>query len=776
MVKFGKAIVANSKPGWEGNYLDYNALKKLLKTSPSDEDFARVLDREVEKVVLFFLSEQGKLAQKLSAAAQEVDSVPQRQRRASAPASPMPQREAGDGGGSSSDGGGTSASALAVGEGIIELLRFLELNVTGLRKILKKHDKLISDQKMAGAFLMSRKESADSHVQQLEHHEGIGAILKSLKKLFQECQARDPSTSRAHQHTLVRVELARQRLLQGANWMGFLGMQAMIFNDDPSLSSDGTMFSSGERALEEAFSPRAFSPRAWEDKLRSTADVPFLTPNLVLNLLSTCLFVTNYYITVPSSYQYLEQIGLNRAYVGLLLSATPLASFASTNLYSSWSEHSIKQPLVASSVLLLCSNVLYASAASFAHAHHPTDMSGKGGDPVACVSAMAMLFGGRLLLGLSAAKAVNRRFIIERVSKKHQNSASVAFMASSAVGMVAAPTLAAIISSATDDRADRYGVDHLTGGPGGVILSRFTMPAWLMALFWSVYILAVLLRFEEPAPREGFVSMLTQACCCRSKKAKRGAAAALLPESEGSDYSSIQHTDEGSPTAANGASELGSWQQWGSRWPWWLSHPELFVTLGTCLFVKMVQEVVIVSAAVITKHYWGWDSVRVGVYLAALGLLMMPLNLFAGRLSKSHDDRDLVAGFETIVGVGLGVTLVHNAGYSVGQYIVGATFVFVGASLLDGVTMSLLSKVVSRLLSKKAKAAGHKKNLPNRFAAGLLGSEAANLGRALGNFLLFTTTTSLNDTVDAIFIPIGGVLLFAFIALCWNRHLLSAVA
>jgi hypothetical protein len=321
-----------------------------------------------------------------------------------------------------------------------------------------------------------------------------------------------------------------------------------------------------------------------------------------------------------------------------------------------------------------------------------------------------------------------------------------------------------MISSIADDDLHSFGaIDHID-------LPRSTAPAWLMALMWAVYLLAVLIFFDEPI-RANCKTLLLQACCCCCRpKRRQGVRSALLS----TDYSSIQlPEDEPHPVG-----EASGMQLWCGccRWPWWLSKPGLTLTLSTCLLGKMVQEVVIVSAAVVSKRYWRWDSIRVGTYLAALGLLMMPLNLFAGRLSKRHDDRDLVVAFETVIGLGLGVTLVHNAGYSVGQYIVGATLVFVGASLLDGVAMSLLSKLLSRALSKQAKAAGHKTGQGHKFASGLLGSEAADLGRAFGNFLLFTSTQGLDDTVDTIFIPLGGALLFAFVALCWNRRALADVA
>ena len=75
----------------------------------------------------------------------------------------------------------------AVGDDLIRLVHFVELNATGLRKILKKHDKNINDRKITGQYISSRVDNdSDSHLQQLYHYEGIAAIVTTLRTALRE--------------------------------------------------------------------------------------------------------------------------------------------------------------------------------------------------------------------------------------------------------------------------------------------------------------------------------------------------------------------------------------------------------------------------------------------------------------------------------------------------------------------------------------------------------------------------------------------------------------
>ncbi|CAI0425218.1 unnamed protein product [Linum tenue] len=81
MVAFGKKLKQAQVQEWQGYYINYKLLKKRVKrysqaqqsgtqdTQPQSvvlKDFSRLLDSQIEKIVLFILEQQGELAAKLA--------------------------------------------------------------------------------------------------------------------------------------------------------------------------------------------------------------------------------------------------------------------------------------------------------------------------------------------------------------------------------------------------------------------------------------------------------------------------------------------------------------------------------------------------------------------------------------------------------------------------------------------------------------------------------------------------------------------------------------
>jgi SPX domain protein involved in polyphosphate accumulation len=159
MVKFGKVLISQRIAEWEEHYINYKMLKQELKRHPyvGSDHFAALLDHEIEKVVFFYLKKQGELSSALWKLRCVQSSASRRfvpaNCQSSAVAIPSPR------------------SALRIpsyaqdlqnlGVTVVNLLHFLELNTTGLRKILKKHDKKMKKRKRAtimGKYLSRRQD------------------------------------------------------------------------------------------------------------------------------------------------------------------------------------------------------------------------------------------------------------------------------------------------------------------------------------------------------------------------------------------------------------------------------------------------------------------------------------------------------------------------------------------------------------------------------------------------------------------------------------------
>jgi cyanate permease len=72
-----------------------------------------------------------------------------------------------------------------------------------------------------------------------------------------------------------------------------------------------------------------------------------------INILAVFLMSVNYYITVPTTNSYADELGLSAAYSGVIIGMSPLAQTFSAFVYSWWSNHAFKTPIIVSSTLQL---------------------------------------------------------------------------------------------------------------------------------------------------------------------------------------------------------------------------------------------------------------------------------------------------------------------------------------------------------------------------------------------------------------------------------------
>ncbi|CAK4680393.1 unnamed protein product [Aphanomyces euteiches] len=601
-------------------YLEYRQLKKELKKlshgTPSDEPsneasgkdghahFQKKLDSEIEKIVLFFLTKQGEFASRLAAFRVEQHKL--------SPADNNAQLDTIN---------ELSNGYRDIGEELVKLLAYVELNATGLRKILKKHDKNHKGRKITANYINSRIESNVSHLQQLYHDEGISAIiatiraaLDELRRLQMQVMGLQPiqRSISEDEPILNRITIARQRLHQSTHYVQTIAAQALIFDSD--LSDD-----------EEEIMLKTFK---------------MLKPSQIsrfLNMLSTFLYMTNYYIVAPTSGEYATLLGGTAALSGIIVGMTPVASMLSAVLYSWWANRSFRNPLIFSTLCLVLGNLLYAIALSY--------------------NSITMVLVGRVLNGFGGARSINRRYIADNYSREERTGASALFVTYSALGMSAGPALAAILNYIPDDVRIF-----------GYLVTVETSPGWLMFVIWSVYCIAILVFFQEP-----------------DRSAREKLTKSTITIEEGS-------VSENTPLARKVSSALPLSSLW--------SNVPVVATLVIYVVLKLVLEILITSATTIVDWYFAWSSTSAGVFLAFLGLLMFPANVLVGYLSYRYVDGELILYSEVLTLVGIVGIICYTASYSVVQYIFGAVMIYVFTNVLEGVNMSLLSKTIPKSFAR----------------------------------------------------------------------------
>jgi Na+/melibiose symporter-like transporter len=219
-------------------------------------------------------------------------------------------------------------------------------------------------------------------------------------------------------------------------------------------------------------------------------------------------------------------------------------------------------------------------------------------------------------------------------------------------------------------------------------------PGWFMAVMWSGFLVATIFFFEDPPKRKD--KLTTNIELKGEQKPLLGA---------NSDSTELQVSSECTE-------------------PHILRNVPVLATLFITFVLKLILECILSSCDNLTTFYFGWDGSTVGLFLAAMGLLMLPTNLILSFFAKRYDDRDLIIGLLAIMMIGCLCVVKYSSNYSVLQYVAASLLTFVGAAALEGPNMSLLSKTIPLSWSRGI------------FNVGLLATEAGTFGRAVADVLL----------------------------------------
>jgi len=781
MVQFGKKLENSRYEEWGEYYLDYEALKRILRSGsespggmdlrlpeqsnggnhendeflengnsilvkdrdPSEYSFRIQLDREIEKVVLFFLDKQGQLASKLAELRTQHSNF--NQSSSDETLSVVTSKE--------------KLQALddeyqEIGLELLRLVQFVELNVTAVRKILKKHDKKkAKEKKLSKHYLLDYfDQGRDCHLNQLYHYGGISALVTTLKTAFDDVRlmqryqsalatgsfSAQPSHHRKRSGTydevpehrlnvqrhsylrmqseqlamlktssgrnldrisllqagrhgdieisskalfeeenfdidepiIFRINMARQHLTKSREYVDTLAAQAHFFLEDDT--SHGDSF----REDQDPKRARELMEKTKRQKISS-----------FLNLVSTFLYMTNYYIVAPTSGLYAESLGSSPALAGIIIGMTPIAALVASFLYGWWSNYSYKSALLFAAGCSLLGDILYALALPY--------------------NSLSMVIAGRYLNGFGSARAINRRYIADVFSRRDRTAQSAAFVTAGALGMAVGPAIAALLGKI--EYSDNYWTVE-------------TGPGYVMFALWSSFFVATIFLFEEP--ERNFDVM-------KSNKLAKSSKLEMVNSSHG----------EKKPLLRNNTYTSDKPEPLPSLW----TNVPVMVTLVIYFVLKLVLECLLSSTATLSAFYFDWDMTQSGAYLAMLGLLMFPANLVVASLSLRYEDRELMMGTLVMMLVGCTGFLYYGLGsYSVIQYVFFGVCIFLSTNALEGPNMALLSKTIPKEWAK------------GTFNSGLLATEAGTAGRAVGDlFISAIAYQGFEYLLNGTFVPLG---------------------
>lgn len=658
MVNFGKRLMADQLEEWREYYINYKMMKKKVKQYVQQtqtggknreqvlKEFSRVLDDQIEKIVLFLLQQQGHLASRIEDLGE--------QRAALMEQSDISQicqlREA----------------YREVGYDLVKLLRFLDINATGIRKILKKFDKRFG-YKFTDYYVSTRANHPYSQLQQIFKQVGVVAVVGALSRNLAYLQDNRGSFSSIYDHpsltikdpVIEQINHSVQKLTHSTNFLQFLGQHALIVAEDMHSGSD----------------------------LVDDQSYHFLS--LLLNLVNTFLYMVNTYIIVPTADDYSVSLGAAATVCGVIIGSMAVAQIFSSVYFSAWSNKSYFRPLVFSSIMLFLGNLLYALAYD--------------------LNSLTALIVGRLLCGLGSARAVNRRYISDCVPLKTRLQASAGFVSASALGMACGPALAGLLQT-------KFRIYGLT-------FNQNTLPGWVMCLAWLAYLFWLWISFKEPDHIATDNSVNTQSSGSAhrvSGNLEDGLGQPLLLDAKERDDEDVEDNDDNEEDPEEShkpATSLAAAYR--------LLTPSVKVQLLIYFMLKFAMEILLSESSVVTTFYFNWTTSTVAIFLAVLGLTVLPVNVIVGSyVTNLFQDRQILVASEIMVLIGIVMSFCFTPHYSVPQYVTSALITFVFAEVLEGVNLSLLSRVMSSRLSR------------GTYNGGLLSTEAGTLARVAADMTI----------------------------------------
>ncbi|PIN16230.1 putative transporter/transmembrane protein [Handroanthus impetiginosus] len=655
MVAFGKRLKQLQVQEWQCYYINYKLMKRKVKQYVQQievseqnreyvlKDFSRVLDTQIEKTVLFLLEQQGHLASRLSDLGEQHDALIQQ-------ANAMRIHE-------------LQEAYRNVGRDLLKLLYFVELNATGLRKILKKFDKRFG-YKFTNYYVKTRANHPYSQLRQVFKHVGISAVVGTLSRNLADLQDCEESFISIYDQPALSlpdpiiesINAAVDRLNNSTNFLQYLGKHALILEEEFATPSD------------------------------DDADMGYHFMSLLLNLANTFLYMVITYIIVPTADSYSLSLGAAATVCGAVVGSMAVAQVFSSVYFSAWSNKSYMKPLIFSSIVLFIGNTLYALAYD--------------------LNSVYVLLIGRLFCGLGSARAVNRRYISDCVPLRMRMKASAGFVSASALGMACGPALASLLQT-------KFKIFKIT-------FNEDTLPGWVMALAWLIYLLWLSVSFKEPSPLEKANStqhetnnVLETGVLENSVTRPLLSTSVEKPHDEDEDQE-LEISEEASEESRKPVTSITSAYK--------LLTPSVKVQLFIYFMLKYAMEVLLAESSVITAYYFIWSSSNVAIFLACLGLTVLPVNVIVGSyLSNKFEERQVLLASEVMVFVGIVLSFQLIIPYSVPQYVCSALLTFVAAEVLEGVNLSLLSRVMSSRLSR------------GTYNGGLLSTEAGTLARVVAD-------------------------------------------
>jgi len=339
----------------------------------------------------------------------------------------------------------------------LEISYFININITAIRKILKKFDKSFGLTKNPVAVyylkeMFANETNSLNYILQFKIIDESSALIEKLSGDL-EC-ALEKRTSQSygeHNQEALREPLLFKNLeidlekLTDLNNEGivktfkkkFQKLRKKIVKIDDANNIIRTsvevwtlMMKSNMRVVDDYFAGRDIKHLKHENEVKEDI-IEKLTPqikreddiqldwrsmqNIWITLIHTFLYMMNCYIIQPTNALYIQNLGSSPMVSGLIMGMTPFAAIFCTFIYSKWTNFSYKNPLLFSCFCFIVGNILYSFADYF--------------------RSLLVMGLGRFFIGLASARVVNRRYLIDKIPHQMIMNYSLLYVVFTCMGM-----------------------------------------------------------------------------------------------------------------------------------------------------------------------------------------------------------------------------------------------------------------------------------------------------------------------------------------------------
>jgi MFS family permease len=406
-----------------------------------------------------------------------------------------------------------------VADKIINVCQYININITAIRKILKKFDKKFEtkDNPVALHYLkqnLSKSNSSLVYILQFKIVDEASALLDRMinsleKSFFKKIKYQEEQESEEDillQEPLLLREINLEELSGADIHKNILKMIQKKFtkikaklekiDDSNNLIRSGIevwslIIKSNIRVVDDYFKSKAAVKRSTQADIQGII-LEKLTPqvqreeeyhlslqskiNLLIVLSHTFVYTMNCYIVQPTNGLYVAELGANKTLSGLIMGLTHLAAIFCTFLYSYWTNFSYKFPLLISCICFILGNFFYAFA-----------------DYEKSLLIMGL---GRFLIGFASARVVNRRYIIDQVPKQLIMFFSLLYVGLTCLGMAAGPFVALFL-------LHFFPTEYIFFE---MRFNNMTNPGWFCLVLWLIFTLFILFAFKDPDEGEATTS------------------------------------------------------------------------------------------------------------------------------------------------------------------------------------------------------------------------------------------------------------------------------